>query len=197
MTILWLLRTALFIISGAIPIIHPAAAVSYDSASAFLWFAVIPLEMAAAYFLKPSWTGKPVYTAAFLAPLAIAAVFFTRFDSYTDYCCLRYRSVHIHASAIPLQSLYSRFCRSLFLAVRAYRLLMFARSSEDAAYSSSLLQTTFPCYHRALRRPSIHNLPNIVPKAGQQGLSARTSCLHVLPCRPHHCSRPPPAAGLC
>lgn len=139
MTILWLLRTALFIISGAIPIIHPAAAVSYDSASAFLWFAVIPLEMAAAYFLKPSWTGKPVYTAAFLAPLAIAAVFFTRFDSYTWITAACGTAAFIFTL---LQFRYKAFilgfAEASFLAVRAYRLLMFARSSEDAAYSSSL-----------------------------------------------------------
>lgn len=138
MTILWFLRTALFILSSAIPLIHPAVAVSYDSASAFLWFAVIPLETAAAFFLKSPSTQKPLYIAAFLTPLVTAAVFFTRFDSYT-WIIAAYGAAAFVFTFIQFRykAFILGFAEASFLAVRAYRLLLFARASEDVASSSS------------------------------------------------------------
>ncbi len=139
MIIPWFLRTALFILSSAIPLIHPAVAVSYDSASAFLWFAVIPLEMAAAFFLKPSRTQKPVYIAAFLAPLVIAAFLITKFDSFT-WVISAYGAAAFVLTFIQFRykAFILGFAEASFLAVRAYRLLLFARASEDVASSSSL-----------------------------------------------------------
>lgn len=139
MTMLWILRTALFLISGVIPLIHPAAAVSYDSGSAFLWFAVIPLEMAAAYFLKPSRKGMALFASAFLAPLVISAVFFTRFDSYT-WVVIGYGSAAFGLTLCQFRykAFILGFAEALFLAIRAYKLLMFVRASEDIASSSIL-----------------------------------------------------------
>ncbi len=139
MTILWFIRTALFLISSIIPVLHPAVAVSCDSASAFLWFAVVPLEMAASYYLGPGRTGKLISTAAFIAPIAVSAVIFTRFDSYTWITAACGAGVYaLTYIQFRYKAFILGFLEASFLAVRAYRLLLFSRASEDIASSSSL-----------------------------------------------------------
>lgn len=135
MTVLWILRTALFLISSIIPLLHPATVVSYDASSAFLWLAVIPLEMAAAYFVKTKRTGYIF----FLVPLILAALFFTRFDSYTWAVLAFGTGAYVFTFfQFRYKAFILGFIEASFLAARAYKLLLFSRASEDIASSSSL-----------------------------------------------------------
>ena len=50
---LFFTRLFLYLLAFSLPLIHPAIAVSYDAPRAVLWFLILPLEAAVAFFLSP------------------------------------------------------------------------------------------------------------------------------------------------
>ena len=74
MTLLFGTRLLVYLVAIAIPIVHPAVTISYDRVGWVTWFALVPLEMALAAFLKPPRMRLPYWLAAALGLAVVAAV---------------------------------------------------------------------------------------------------------------------------
>ena len=74
MTLLFATRLLVYLVAIAIPIVHPAVTISYDRVGWVTWFALVPLEMALAAFLKPPRMRLPYWLAAALGLAVVAAV---------------------------------------------------------------------------------------------------------------------------
>ena len=74
MTLLFATRLLVYLVAIAIPIVHPAVTISYDRVGWVTWFALVPLEMALAAFLKPPRMRLSYWLAAALGLAVVAAV---------------------------------------------------------------------------------------------------------------------------
>ena len=74
MTLLFATRLLVYLVAIAIPIVHPAVTISYDRVGWVTWFALVPLEMALAAFLKPPRLRFSYWLAAALGLAVVAAV---------------------------------------------------------------------------------------------------------------------------
>lgn len=74
MTLLFGTRLLVYLVAIAIPIVHPAVTISYDRVGWVTWFALVPLEMALAAFLKPPRMRLPYWLAAAIGLAVVAAV---------------------------------------------------------------------------------------------------------------------------
>lgn len=74
MTLLFATRLLVYLAAIAIPIVHPAVTISYDRVGWVTWFALVPLEMTLAAFLKPPRMRLPYWLAAALGLAVVAAV---------------------------------------------------------------------------------------------------------------------------
>ncbi len=74
MTLLFATRLLVYLVAIAIPIVHPAVTISYDRVGWVTWFALVPLEMALAAFLKPPRLRLSYWLAAALGLAVVAAV---------------------------------------------------------------------------------------------------------------------------
>ncbi len=74
MTLLFSTRLLVYLVAIAIPIVHPAVTISYDRVGWVTWFALVPLEMALAAFLKPPRLRLSYWLAAAVGLAALAAV---------------------------------------------------------------------------------------------------------------------------
>ena len=74
MTLLFATRLLVYLVAIAIPIVHPAVTISYDRVGWVTWFALVPLEMALAAFLKPPRLRFSYWLAAALGLAVLAAI---------------------------------------------------------------------------------------------------------------------------
>lgn len=74
MTLLFATRLLVYLVAIAIPIVHPAVTISYDRVGWVTWFALVPVEMALAAFLRPPRLRLSYWLAAAVG-LAVLAAF--------------------------------------------------------------------------------------------------------------------------
>ena len=74
MILLFSTRLLVYLVAIAIPIVHPAVTISYDRVGWVTWFALVPLEMALAAFLKPPRLRLSHWLAAAVGLAVVAAV---------------------------------------------------------------------------------------------------------------------------
>ncbi len=132
-------RLFLYLLAVSVPMVHPAVLVSYDTFSVLVWFGLVPLEMAIAWFAAPPRLRLRNWIALGIAPLVVAGF---AMGVHTS----PWLPVGAGALAFSLTALlfYSRSrCRAVYvieqvgLAALFLRLLNFSRASEIIAQQSA------------------------------------------------------------
>lgn len=140
MTGVFITRLLLYFIAALIPFVHPAVAVTYDSISRWVYLVLVPAEMVIAFLLRPPWMNRFLSVLIALIPPALSVVFISGFGQTGIFFFI--------ASVISYgltALIFARGTRFTFLstvevfipAIVYYRLLAFARSSEEAAMQNS------------------------------------------------------------
>jgi transglutaminase-like putative cysteine protease len=81
--ILFFTRLGLYLLAVSLPFLHPAVAVPYDRVGIIFWFALLPLEMLAAFYLAPPRLSFRRWLLVSAAPVAIFALFVAGFQLST------------------------------------------------------------------------------------------------------------------
>ncbi|TVQ39136.1 MAG: hypothetical protein EA384_07685 [Spirochaetaceae bacterium] len=141
MTLLFWSRLLLYIIAFGAPALHPAVVISYDVRTAFIWFVLVPLEMAIAYFLAPPRLRPGRWLGIALIALLVSAAVVSGFDSSFWIAMaggaagfmLTVAVFHIGARVRWVFAL-----EQFFVAFIYYRLLIFSRASEEVFAESAV-----------------------------------------------------------
>jgi hypothetical protein len=138
-------RLVLYLIAVALPVIHPAVVVPYDQYGWWLWFAVVPAEIAIAFFLAPPRLKPSQWLLAAAAPLVIAALLLTGVSPQS----LRYLLFGVAAFALTALVFHGgalgrkvAFVEPFLLAIVYYKVISFSRASEATARAASGLTQT-------------------------------------------------------
>ncbi len=138
-------RLVLYLIAVALPVVHPAVVVPYDQYGWWLWFAVVPAEIAIAFFLAPPRLKPAFWLLAAAAPLAIAAVLLTGISPQS----LQYLLFGVAAFALTALVFHGgslgrkvAFVEPFVLAIVYYKVIAFSRASEATARAASGLTQT-------------------------------------------------------
>ena len=140
--ILFFTRLLLYLLAFGLPLVHPGIAVAYDRTGLLLWFLIVPMEAAIAFFLGPprmslrAWLGTAgfvLFTGAVLAagfnPGAIPVAGAGAAAFLLTVLLFRKPGIGRHTAVLE----------QIFLAMIAFRMLGFSRASEDLAAESSVL----------------------------------------------------------
>jgi transglutaminase-like putative cysteine protease len=157
--VLFFTRLGLYLLAVSIPYLHPAVAVAYDRVGILYWFALLPLEMLAAFYLAPprlslrAWlivSGVPVVLfalfAAGLEPVTLLYVLGAALVFLLTVLVFRERPLGPageggrstplgSAPAGPLRGL--AVLEPFALGVIYFRMLGFSRASEEVARQAS------------------------------------------------------------
>ncbi len=140
----WLFFSRMFLYLGAmvLPVYHPAVAVAYDTSDFLFFLVLVPLVSFSAFFLSdrryPVWLSpaSAVLSGFLIFTLtdktlqsAVTAAILTLVSYGTTFVIFRVRGRGISFAA----------AEAFFLGIIYYRLLSFARSSEDVSAESSLM----------------------------------------------------------
>ncbi len=138
-------RLVLYLIAVALPVIHPAVVVPYDQYGWWLWFAVVPAEIAIAFFLAPPRLKLAQWLLAAAAPLAIAAVLLTGISPQSlQYLLFAVAAFVLTALVFHGGSLGRKvaFVEPFLLAIVYYKVISFSRASEATARAATGLTQT-------------------------------------------------------
>lgn len=140
MQMLFYTRLVLYVLTLAVPVIHPAIVVPYDSISFWMWFVLVPAEMFAAFYLFPPKVRKRTAFLSAAAPLVLSVVAIAGFGVESLFYLLvgaaayvltvlvfRSRGVGYVVASIEVFVLGSLF----------YKMLNFSRASEAVALEST------------------------------------------------------------
>ncbi|RKX76796.1 MAG: hypothetical protein DRP87_10880, partial [Spirochaetes bacterium] len=139
MVLLFFTRLALYLLAFLIPIIHPAIVIAYDLPGWWLWFVLIPGEMAIAFFLAPPRLKLKYWLAAALG-LLVFSFFISGFGSYfllfiTGGAAAFLLTLLIFKVGSICQAV--AVFEQIFILFIYYVLLNFSRASEEIASESS------------------------------------------------------------
>jgi len=71
--LLFFTRLGLYLLAVCLPFLHPAVAVPYDRIGIIFWFALVPLEMLAAFYLAPPRLSVRTWLLVAAVPVAATA----------------------------------------------------------------------------------------------------------------------------
>jgi len=81
--LLFFTRLGLYLLAVSLPYLHPAVAVPYDRVGILFWFALLPLEMLAAFYLAPPRLSARTWLLVAAAPVAVFALFVAGWEPST------------------------------------------------------------------------------------------------------------------
>jgi transglutaminase-like putative cysteine protease len=137
---LFFTRLALYLITLALPILHPAIVVPYDRVGLIFAFVVIPAQMFIAFFLSPPRFRLHTWLLSAGAPIVLFVLFIAGFELSTVLYILAAVAVFLLTTLVFKTEGLGRSVAVLepfLLAVIAYRILSFSRASEELARQSS------------------------------------------------------------
>jgi transglutaminase-like putative cysteine protease len=140
MSILLVSRLILYYLVISLPVIHPGVVVSYDFTGWCLWFVIVPGEMLIAYFLSPPKFKVRTWLLSAVVPLVLSLIFITGFSAIWLLFAASAVFAFVSTAFIFKGEGRGRSVVSLelfILAVIAYKMLSFSRSSEEIARESS------------------------------------------------------------
>ena len=141
MTLLFWSRLLLYTIALAAPALHPAVVISYDLRTALIWFALVPLEMAIAYFLAPPRMRPGRWLITALVVLLGFAAAVSGFDSAFPMALFAGAAgfvLTVLVFHIGARARWAFALEQFFLAFIYYRLLIFSRASEEIFAGSAV-----------------------------------------------------------
>ncbi|UCF99952.1 MAG: hypothetical protein JSV89_10545 [Spirochaetaceae bacterium] len=137
---LFFTRLGLYLITFALPILHPAIVVPYDRVGLIFWFLLIPAEMAIAFYLSPPRFRIRTWLLAAGIPIGLFVLFIAGFELSTLLYGLGAVAAFILTSLVFKTEGLGRSIAVLepfLLGVIAYRILSFSRASEELAREAS------------------------------------------------------------
>ena len=139
MTILFFSRLFLYLLAFSLPFINPAIVVPYDKVSALLWFGLVPVEMAIAYFLAPPRFRLRTWLGAAVAAIVLTVVLVPGFDSFWLILIAGVLSFALTTFVFHIGARTRAFfvLEQFFLALIYYRMLSFSQASQDVARETS------------------------------------------------------------
>ncbi len=144
MTLLFATRLLVYLVAIAIPIVHPAVTISYDRVGWVTWFALVPVEMALAAFLRPPRLRLSYWLAAAVG-LAVLAAFA---GPGLDTTSLTVIGVGLAAFVLTALVFHGRehghvvaAAELLFVGYILLKLLRFSRANDVVAEASSRITT--------------------------------------------------------
>jgi len=132
----FLSRLALYLITFALPILHPAIVVPYDRVGLIFAFLLIPAEMFIAFYLCPPRLPIRTWLLAAAAPIGVFVLVIAGFELSTLLYVLGAVAVFVLTTLVFKTNGFGRSVAVLepfLLAVIAYRILSFSRASEELA----------------------------------------------------------------
>jgi transglutaminase-like putative cysteine protease len=137
---LFFTRLGLYLITFALPILHPAIVVPYDRVGLIFWFLLIPVEMFAAYYLSPPRFKIRTWLLAAVIPIGLFVLIIAGFELSTLFYGIGAVAAFILTALVFKIQGFGRTIAILepfVLAVVAYRILSFSRASEELARQAS------------------------------------------------------------
>ncbi len=135
---LFFTRLALYLLATMIPVIHPAIGVSYDNVSRWAWQIILPAEMLFAFFLRPPLVAVWIGPAAGLGFLALAVAGVTGMErSYLLFIGTGFYGYLSTLAVFSGRMVSLATLETFFLAAVYYRVLSFARASEELAKTAT------------------------------------------------------------
>ncbi len=137
--ILFIVRFVLYLFAFAVPLFHPAIAVSYDITGWITWFMLVPSEMLIAFLFRPKRRATISTSIFAVVPVLAVSVFLA--GSLSDFLLFLIASAGSFLSTMLVfrsrfPGLPSLIPEQFFLCFVYYRLLGFSRSSESIAHAS-------------------------------------------------------------
>ena len=80
---LFFTRLALYLITFALPVVHPAIVVPYDRVGLIFWFLLVPLQMIVAFYLSPPRFRIRTWLLAAAIPIGLFVLFIAGFELST------------------------------------------------------------------------------------------------------------------
>ena len=133
-------RLALYLITFALPILHPAIVVPYDRVGLIFTFLLIPAEMFIAFYLCPPRFRIRTWLLAAVTPIGIFVLVIAGLELSTLLYALGAVAAFVLTTLVFKTDGFGRSVAVLepfLLAVIAYRILSFSRASEELARQAS------------------------------------------------------------
>jgi len=143
--LLFVSRLVLYLIAVGLPVVHPAVVVPYDQFGWWLWFGLVPAEIAIAFFLAPPRLKLLYWLLAAAAPIALAMLLLTGLGPQAPQYLLAgvaafaLTALVFHGGALGRKV---AFVEPFLLAVVYYKVIAFSRASEATAHAASGLTQT-------------------------------------------------------
>jgi transglutaminase-like putative cysteine protease len=135
-------RLALYLITLALPILHPAIVVPYDRVGLIFVFLLVPAQMFIAFYLSPPRFRIRTWLLAAIIPIGLFDLFISGFELSTVLYTLVAMAVFVLTTLVFKTSGFGRSVAVLepfLLGVIAYRILSFSRASEELARQASAI----------------------------------------------------------
>lgn len=140
-------RTLLYFAAVVVPMFHPAVAVAYDNVSRFAWFFTVPAVMAVTFFLRPPrfryWAGTVTAIIVVLGSIILKTGFERSATLFLVAGAIAFVTTHLVFS-IGERGRTAAILEALALGAVYYKLLSFARASEDTSTESSTWTAALP-----------------------------------------------------
>ncbi len=144
---LFITRLFLYAAAVIVPMYHPAVAVAYDNVSRFAWFFTVPAVMTVAFFLRPPrfgwWTGTIASALVILGSMLLKTGFERSALLFIVAGTIAFVATHLVFS-IGERGRTAAILEALALGAVYYKLLSFARASEDTSVESSTWSAALP-----------------------------------------------------
>lgn len=137
---LFFTRLGLYLITFALPILHPSIVVPYDRVGLIFWFFLVPAQMLIANYLCPPRLRIHTWILAGIVPIGLFVLFIGGFELSTLLYALGASAAFILTAAVFKSGSFGRpvaVLEPFLLAVIAYRILSFSRASEELARQAS------------------------------------------------------------
>jgi transglutaminase-like putative cysteine protease len=137
---LFFTRLALYLITFALPILHPAIVVPYDRVGLIFAFLLVPAEMFIAFYLSPPRFRLRTWLLAAIVPIGLFVLFVAGFELSTLlYAFAAVAAFVLTALVFKTEGLGRSLAvlEPFLLGVIAYRILSFSRASEELARQAS------------------------------------------------------------
>ena len=137
---LFFTRLALYLITFALPILHPAIVVPYDRVGLIFAFLLVPAEMLIAFYLSPPRFRIRTWLLAGIVPIGLFVLFVSGFELSSLLFAPAAVAVFVLTTLIFKTEGLGRSVAVLepfLLGVIAYRILSFSRASEELARQAS------------------------------------------------------------
>jgi len=137
---LFFTRLALYLITFALPILHPAIVVPYDRVGLIFAFLLVPAEMFIAFFLSPPRFRLRNWLLAGIVPIGLFVIFVAGFELSTLLYAFAAVAAFVLTTLVFKTEGLGRSVAVLepfLLGMIAYRILSFSRASEELARQAS------------------------------------------------------------